>query len=233
VKGPEAQVRGSFAARKWVGESSVEFHEGDRMAAADPKAGEWKHEILLRSLFALATAGLTTGVYFALALGNAENETVAYVLPAAVGFFAVVPEGIIRRSWRAGLLFGLLGCLACTLAYWATLWVVEEELYCSAAVKLTMVGLGAVWGLAAGVGSGSLAAVLAAFWLGQGGGLLAYRCFYVVANLGWSDSPVLGTYVEWAAVFLPVALAVGTGVWLGVWIGRRLGKQATDNGGTG
>jgi WD40 repeat protein len=178
----------------------------------------WQREILLRGILALLMAGLMLGVNSAVNHFGSLAD-LAYILPPAAGFLAGLPEGLIRRSWRMGLLSSILGCAACTLGFWLTCHLKGGSLLCPLADRLAAVSLGAAWGLAAGIGVRSLAAVLAAFVLGQAGGLLGYEAFEAAGRPGILPEP-LGMYVGWAALFLPLALGVGIGVWLGVKLGK-------------
>jgi hypothetical protein len=217
LRTPHAELRtGPFAvARRFP----AAYNRGMAQTRETGPPVTWQREILLRGILALLTAGLMLGVNIAVNRFGSPTD-LPYILPPAAGFLAGLPEGLIRRSWRMGLLSSILGCAACALGYWLTWHLEGSSLLCPPAVQVAIASLGAAWGVAAGIGVRSLAAVLAAFVLGQAGGWFAgYVCNYAAWNLS-ALPELLGMYVPWAVLFLPLAFGVGTGVWLGVKLGK-------------
>jgi hypothetical protein len=185
------------------------------VATIDPKAGEWKHEILLRMLFACGTAGI---MLVANLLVNEYGRTwddLRNVLPPVAGFAACAPEGMLRRSWRVGLFAALVGTAACCLGFWSAHWQHQEGGFDENAIRLAAMSLGAAWGLCAGVSSRSLAATILAFLSGQAGGLVGYACF----STAYGD--FFAGWLRFSTLFLPMAAMIGVGVWLGVRLSRR------------
>ncbi|MBI3828469.1 MAG: hypothetical protein HY291_03075 [Planctomycetes bacterium] len=189
----------------------------------DPKAGEWKHEIVERAIYSIGAFGFYGLLsYFVFSYPFLLNS-LYYLVMALFVAIAAEPEGLVRRSWIVWVGLFVTFFVSFVAVKMLANWMHEPG--------LTLGPLGALhgglWGLAAGICARSLFGASLGMALGSLGGYLSmYLSMYlwkvwIVSESGDGTFPVGKLVVVSVLVGLVRSLFVGIAVWAGVKFSKR------------
>jgi hypothetical protein len=193
----------------------------------DPKAGEWKHEILARAVYTVASSCVLAPILYLVEL-NLEMKTQEVLIMVAfltsVLLLFALPEAFLRRTWKMVVLIPALGwvvCLALSL-------VPSEDISSTNSKIVPFLLLGGFVGLISGFASRCLlASVFALFWGTLGA--LPFKAFFewYCDSANWfSDAPVVEMICLFTMLSLPIALTTDISIWAGMALARKWGRLA-------
>ena len=186
------------------------------------RAGKWTHEIVFRffyTVLALFLVSFPVGHIVVYTTFFSSSKLADYAVFGLAGIFMGLPEVLLRRKLR----LGLLTLLACGTALPLSLALAQHlgNFDFHQHLPIGLATLGGTLGLCAGIGARSLLAVLLGFIAGQGAGFLAGQSYsWILAHrlqgpFPWEIFQIL------AVLLLPIGLTVGLAVWAGVRFSRR------------
>lgn len=183
----------------------------------DPKAGEWKHEILVRGLlYTLAIFPidpLSGNLLFIDGLPVIHGVRVAELLFLAFpGLMVGIAETALRRTWRRiGFNIGL-----CVLSVALSRTIIGDASNSWSRGWIPYIAMGGAIGLSAGLGARNLLGTTLAFIFGQCGtviGIALYENHYFIKGIPIPIN-VVGLMINFS-ILVPPALLSGVGVWAG------------------
>lgn len=185
----------------------------------DPKAGEWKHEILVRGVLAIVAAGLIHYFllhviftdYFLASPQFLGVDAETLILFAYMGLMLGLAETALRRTWRRLALNIGLFLTAITLVPIIT---ANVELADANNALALAAAIGGAYGICAGLGARNLLATLLGFIGGQCGAIASIKINGAVKLFDFlpSESSFLAMFL---IDLVPPALLSGVGVWAG------------------
>jgi len=185
----------------------------------DPKAGEWKHEILWRLFYGLIAVFISTEpiCYIIRNIGPPVGEV---LVCSMAGLFFSLPEGAIRNNVRMGFFAALSCSLAAAFGLSATYYFESTNDFLKGIV-IVLACLGGTLGLCAGIGSRSFLASILGFLAGQYTGFVAGQYYgWLLSHLDSNELFFLVLQVL-LAFYLPIGISIGLAVWLGVKLSKR------------
>ena len=196
----------------------------------DPKAGDWKHEILARAVYTLASSCVLPPV-LGLVCMNLDIKRQGWIFVAAflttVLLLFALPEAFLRRTWKMVVLIPALGWVL----YVTVFLMASKDLSNTDSDTWAFLLLGGFVGLASGFASRCLLASVLALFGGTLGALPSSALFVWWCDSSWfSDASVVGGLCLFAMLSVPIALGTGISVWAGTALARRWGSAPPQRG---
>ncbi|MCK6472647.1 MAG: hypothetical protein L6R28_12960 [Planctomycetes bacterium] len=197
----------------------------------DPKAGEWKHEILVRgALWILASvfAFLFCGFVYAPKLYHNSTlllgvDVATLILHGYVGLVAGLAETALRRTWRRTALNCGLCMSAILLGF-----VLSEKLGPSSDdyfwVPFSI--LGGAAGICAGLGSRNFLATILGFVAGQTAVWATFQFYSIDTLLALQFSYAISMFLLFALLLIPPVVLSGVGVWAGCKFSKPIAAES-------
>jgi hypothetical protein len=193
----------------------------------DPKAGEWKHEILARAVYTVASSCVLPPVLHLVGMDlNGWLFAVAFITGVLLLF--ALPEAFLRRTWKMIVIIPALGWVV----YLSLFLVPSEYSWDTHSETWPFLLLGAFVGLTSGFASRCLLASVFALFGGTLGALpfSAFFVWYCDSANWFPDAPVVEVICLFTMFSLPIALSTGFSVWAGTALARRWGSGPPQRG---
>ena len=188
----------------------------------DPKAGEWKHEILWRLFYGLASIFMAT-VPISHIIQTISPPLGEVLVCGMAGFFFSLPEGVIRKNALLGLLTVVSCSMAASLGLIVTYYFEHDFLK---GIVIVLVCLGGALGLCAGIGSRSFLATVLGFLAGQCSGYGSGQSYPQLTAIVSTHELYVLVFQVLLGLYLPIGLSIGLAVWLGVKLSKRSQSNA-------
>jgi hypothetical protein len=180
----------------------------------DPRAGEWRHEVLGRAFWIAAASVVFIGAWALEILRD-------HITTVTIAMWLGVAEGLLRRSSK----LAILGAVLLTVALEGTDFIAANTVHVDNG-KIVVIALSGAFAVVSAIGARNLLAFVFALLASQLGGLALNATF----EWSFSQAPpkylfIIPIFVASFAVILPAT--IGHAIWLGVKLSKRSAPRQT------